>query len=61
MCNLLTAPPELLQHVNVEATAESLILRVRSNPIALPGFEPGSPDPKPDVLDHYTIGLFQTS
>ena len=26
--------------------------------IAPPGFEPGSPGPEPDILDHYTIGLY---
>ena len=26
-------------------------------PIAPPGFEPGSPEPESDILDHYTTGL----
>ena len=26
-----------------------------------PGFEPGSPGPKPDMMDHYTTGLVGTS
>ena len=26
-----------------------------------PGFEPGSPGPKPDMMDHYTTGLVDSS
>ena len=26
-----------------------------------PGFEPGSPGPKPDMMDHYTTGLVGSS
>ena len=25
--------------------------------VVLPGFEPGSPGPKPEMMDHYTTGL----
>ena len=25
-----------------------------------PGFEPGSPGPKPEMMDHYTTGLWPT-
>ncbi len=36
---------------------ENFLFSERSNPIALPGFEPGSQPPKGRILDRYTTGL----